>query len=151
MGCYDDVLEYGDIETLDAAVPTAFVDMAGDTSIRRRIHEHWADRLTQSIAVGGTHWQQVGPGGGLPGPRPTLFFAPAQAERRAAPPPAGLGPDGLQKALADAWAALMERVADPTAPWVTIQAVAGMPAIDRAWREQVDGSADPRIGVMLSP
>ena len=42
------------------------------------------DRLAYSCSVGGTHWDALGGGKGLPGPRPVLFFAPAQTKKRVA-------------------------------------------------------------------
>ena len=151
MGCYDEVIAYEALDTLDAAARTVYVDMAGDAALRRRIHERWAERLVHSAAVGGTHWQDLGGGGGLPGPKPTLFFAPAQAAQRAAPPPEGWGPAGLQQRIGEAWLALMQRVDDPAAPWLTVTETEGSAAIQAAWRQQVDGGADPRQGAMLRP
>ena len=60
---------------------------------------HWRDRLAYSCSVGGTHWEGLGGGKGLPGPRPVLFFAPAQAKKRVA----DWGADGFQERLAAAW------------------------------------------------
>ena len=43
-----------------------------------------SDQLAYSCSVGGTHWEALGGGKGLPGPRPVLFFAPAQIKKRVA-------------------------------------------------------------------
>ena len=43
-----------------------------------------ATSCAYSCSVGGTHWQALGGGKGLPGPRPVLFFAPAQVKKRVA-------------------------------------------------------------------
>jgi len=82
LGCYARVVAYEDIETLDALVPSAFVDIAGDADVRGRVHRHFNPSLKYSCAVGATHWQEAGGGGDLPGPKPELFFAPGQIGKR---------------------------------------------------------------------
>lgn len=51
-GCYDEVIGYDEIEGLDAGTPAAFVDMAGNSSVRARVHTHFKDALKLSSAVG---------------------------------------------------------------------------------------------------
>ncbi|MCK7498815.1 MAG: DUF2855 family protein [Comamonadaceae bacterium] len=79
-----------------------------------------ATRSCYSSSIGGTHWAELGAAGGLPGPRPVLFFAPAQIERRSAPPPEGWGRDALQQRLGAAWTAFLERVGRADDPWLHI-------------------------------
>lgn len=149
LGCYDAVLDYDDVTRLDPALPTVYVDLAGSTPLRRAVHERFAARLAYSMAVGGTHWDRLGGGGGLPGPKPQLFFAPAQVARRSGPPPAGWGPGGLDQRLGDAWSAFIARVDDPSARWLEIREAQGAPAIEAAWHAAVDGHANAREGLML--
>ena len=82
LGCYDDVVAYADVTRLSPEVAAVYVDMSGDAALRATIHGHWQDRLAYSCSVGGTHWEGLGSGKGLPGPRPVLFFAPAQGKKR---------------------------------------------------------------------
>ena len=58
-----------------------YVDFAGNADFRRRIHARFAN-LKYSCSVGGTHVEQLGGAKDLPGPRATLFFAPAQIKKR---------------------------------------------------------------------
>ena len=74
-----------------------------NAALRRGVHEHFRDALRYSCAVGGTHWQDLGGGKNLPGPAPTLFFAPAQSAKRSAAPPQGWGAAELQRRIADSW------------------------------------------------
>ena len=47
------------------------------------IHHHFGEQLTASCAVGITHWEaREGELSDLPGPKPTLFFAPSQIVKR---------------------------------------------------------------------
>jgi hypothetical protein len=150
LGCYDLTLGYGELETLDPAVPSVYVDFAGDAGLRRRVHGHLSDTLAYSSSIGGTHWRELGSGGGLPGPRPTLFFAPAQAKKRSAPPPEGWGADGLATRLGEGWQAFLGAVQHGTEPWLTIVPRAGAAAAEASYRALLDGTADARDGVMLS-
>jgi Protein of unknown function (DUF2855) len=158
LGCYDDVRRYDDVAMLDAGLPTVYVDFAGSAPVRRGVHEHFASTLTYSSSIGGTHWEDLGSGGGLPGPRPTLFFAPAQIKKRSAPPPEGWGREVLQQRMAQAWVQFIQRVLKgqgmgpgPSAePWVRIVHHQGGAAVESAYSALLAGTADAREGVMLS-
>ena len=82
LGCYDTVLTYDEGLELPGGVPTVYVDFSGDAELRRRIHGHFGQDLKFSSSVGGTHWEALGSARDLPGPRPTLFFAPARIKLR---------------------------------------------------------------------
>jgi hypothetical protein len=150
LGCYAQVLSYDDIGAMDVAVTSVFVDYAGNASLRRSIHERFADCLAYSCSVGGTHWDELGGGAGLPGPRPTLFFAPAQIKKRSGPPPEGWGAGGLQQRIAAAWKAFMVPVNDPAHPWLQISHARGASAVEAAYRQLLDGRSAARTGLMLA-
>ena len=147
LGCYDGVLSYDDVATLPPDVPTVYVDFSGSVSLRADVHRHFGDRLTYSCSVGGTHWDELGSGKGLPGPKPTLFFAPAQVKKRNA----DWGPGGLQKRLAEAWAGFMRPVTAGDPPWLRVVAGAGPAAIESVYSALLAGRANPAEGHMLSP
>ncbi len=148
LGCYDQVLPYAELEALDASVPTVYVDFAGSAPLRRAVHAHFAGALAYSCSVGGSHWDELGSGGGLPGPRPVLFFAPAQVKKRSGPPPEGWGAGVLQQRLTDAWRAFMRPVNDATAPWLRITELQGTAAVEAAYRALLAGEVDARSGLM---
>ena len=150
LDCYDAVRPYSDLAGLDPRVPTLYVDFAGNAALRRAVHEHFGAALVYSSSIGGTHWTELGAGGGLPGPRPVLFFAPAQIKRRSAPPPEGWGRDALQQRLGAAWAAFIDRVSRADAPWLHIVDHAGAPALQAAYSSLLEGRADARTGMMLT-
>ena len=110
LGCYDLTLSYDDIDQLPQA-PSVLVDMAGSGKVRAAVHTHLADQLAHSSAVGATHWQDATVGGGaqdIPGPTPTMFFAPSQAQRRIKE----LGREGFEAALASAWQSFLTAAED---------------------------------------
>jgi hypothetical protein len=154
LGCYDGILRYDEVGGMPGEVPSVYVDFAGDAGLRRAVHQRFADRLMHSAAIGGTHWEQLGNAKDLPGPRPTLFFAPALVKQRTAAPPAGWGPAGFAQRVADAWQGFMSAVggAGPAAqPWLVVQRAQGEASIEAAYRQLLGGRTDPRTGLMLAP
>lgn len=150
LGCYDEVRSYDEIPGLDAATRTVYIDFAGSTTVRRAVHERFDAQLAYSCAVGGTHWTSLGGGGRLPGPKPELFFAPAQVRKRRAPPPEGWGADGLNLRLGEAWQRFVDRVDGANPPWLVIRSQRGAAAVEAAYRQLLDGKADAREGLMLA-
>jgi hypothetical protein len=150
LDLYDRVLAYDQLESQDPQTPTLYIDMAGDAPLRRRIHAHWADRLVHSCSVGGTHWQELGSAAGLAGPRPVLFFAPAQVKRRSAPPPDGWGQEGLQLRIAQAWSAFVKRATQGEPPPLRLVPAHGPEALTQAYLRLLRGEADPREGCVMS-
>ena len=150
LGVYDEVMAYDALTALDPKQRTAYVDFAGDADFRRRVHEHFGDALAYSCSVGGTHWQALGGGRDLPGPKPTLFFAPAQIARRSAPPPEGWGAAVLNQRIGEAWTAFLRRIAASDPPWLRVRDFVAAEAARDALVAMVEGRADPRDGWMLS-
>lgn len=143
LGCHHRVLAYTDIESLDASVPTVFVDMAGDADVTTRIHRHFGDALKYSSQVGGTHWERLAFGIEVPGPTPTLFWAPGQLAKRMG----DWGPDGFQQRAGGAW----KRFLTWLDGLITVERAGGREAIERVYRMTLEGRADPRKGYILSP
>jgi hypothetical protein len=151
LGLYDEVRTYESLAALDPAVPSLFVDFAGNAALRRAVHEHFGERLVYSSSIGGTHWRELGSGGGLPGPKPVLFFAPAQVKKRSAPPPEGWGPGGLQQRMGQAWGRFLGWLQRPGAESLEFVTRPGGAAIESTYLELLQGRADPRHGLMLRP
>jgi hypothetical protein len=146
LGCYDQVVDYADVETLATDAPAAYVDMSGNATLRARIHGHWQNKLMYSCSVGGTHWEALGGAKGLPGPRPTLFFAPAQASKRLA----DWGPTGLQDRMAAAWQAFVARASDPQSPWIRVVPGQGRDAVASTYHDLLAGRVSADEGRILA-
>jgi Protein of unknown function (DUF2855) len=145
LGVYERVLAYDELDALSADTPSLYIDFAGDGPLRRAIHTRFS-ALAYSCSIGGTHVDQLAGGRDLPGPRPVLFFAPAQVKKRSA----DWGPGELNRRLVDAWRAYRTRVTDPAAPWLRVQWHHGAAAVQAAHALVLAGQADPRLGHMLS-
>ena len=144
LGCYHRVLTYEQLDAIDAAAACVYVDFAGNSELRRAIHTRFAN-LRYSSSIGGTHIGHLGGAGDLPGPRATLFFAPAQIKKRHAE----WGADGLARRLVTAWQAFAGTVTRPEAPWLTVEHHHGRPAVEAAYAQVLAGRGDPRVGHML--
>jgi len=138
LGCYDEVLTYDDVESLDHD-PTAFVDVAGNLDVRAAVHHHYGDRLRHSMQVGDTHWDHVpGQRGPLPGPAPQFLFAPNQFRKRAD----DWGRRGLDDRIAASWNGLCEFLDT----WIRYEETCGGPEVEALFRSLVDGQVDPSVG-----
>ena len=146
LGCYDEVLSYDAVTTLPAATPTVYVDFSGSVAVRASVHAHWGDKLMYSYSVGGTHWSELGSGKGLPGPRPTLFFAPAQVKKRMV----DWGAAGMQQRTAAAWQGFMKPVTDKEHPWLRVVHGHGPEQVTSTYLALLDGKVKPQEGHVLS-
>lgn len=147
LGCFDTVLTYDQLSALEPRTPTVYVDFAGSAETRLRVHGHFGDALMFSSSVGGTHWSALGTTRDLPGPRPVLFFAPAQMKARSAPPPRGWGAAELQRRMGQAWAEFIGHVA--LRGWVRIVTRRGPQAALQAYGDVLAGRTEAREGLML--
>ncbi|MEB0138162.1 MULTISPECIES: DUF2855 family protein [unclassified Undibacterium] len=146
LGVYHEVHCYEDLAALDAGHAVAYVDMAGNASLRAALHEKYQDQMRYSCAVGGTHWDELGGAQHLPGARPVLFFAPAQIKLRLA----DWGPAGLQARVADAWQRFMQPVLHADQPWLRVQHGRGAAAVVSLVERMLAGQVSADEGHVLS-
>lgn len=145
-GLYDQVLSYEEVGTMPIA-DTVTVDFAGNAGLLAKLHEHYSDTLKYSCLVGATHIEERGGGMGaardLPGPKPTLFFAPDHfvsffKEHGAV--------EGGKQAAA-AWHGFLQSVEGA----VTVEVHQGLEAARQTYLEMVGGSVDPAKGIVIEP
>jgi Protein of unknown function (DUF2855) len=142
LGAYDQVVPYGEIGQL-GETRAAFVDVAGDQAVRAAVHGAYGDRLTHSMMVGATHWDQpAAAAADLPGPAPSFFFAPDQIVKRSR----DWGRTGLDDRVGEAWRRFVQ-FADG---WLTIRHGSGPEAVEQAYLELLEGRTDPATGHVLS-
>lgn len=135
LGVYDHVITYDELASLPQG-RAVFVDMAGDAQVRADVHAHYGAELAHSAVVGATHHDQMGAvPDGLPGPRPTFFFAPDRVTKRSAE----WGADGLQGRLAASWKPYVSWVEG----WLEVVQGTGPEALESAYRDLLDGRIDP--------
>lgn len=114
LGLYDEVVTYDEIDSFTTDLPTAYVDMSGNREILGKLHHQLANNLVNSCAVGITHWdaRDGADPATLPGPKPTMFFAPSQIVKRNQE----WGAQEYQHRLQEATARFLGQVDD----WITV-------------------------------
>ena len=145
LGCYHRVLSYEQLDQISADTACVYVDFAGNADLRRKIHTRFA-KLAYSCSIGGTHVDQLGGAKDLPGPKATLFFAPAQAKKRQAE----LGPAAFGQQMVQAWQGFCRRVASNPAPWLQVQQHNGQAAVQAAYAMVLAGQGNAREGHVIS-
>ena len=143
LGCYHEVLTYGEVAQLEQ-IPTVMVDMAGNGDVRRAVHTRLADELKYSCAVGATHWESatVGGGGVMPGPKPEMFFAPSQIQKRLKE----WGRETFDQKMAVAWSEFLKAAKG----WIEVDSNTGEEALASVYQAFIEGSADPARGYVMS-
>ena len=139
---YDRAVSYENIESLAADVPVVFVDHSGSGDVVNRVHRQYGDNVKYSCIVGMTHIGAAPRDSGLPGAEPAFFFAPGQIQKRTA----DWGPEGLEQRIGDAW----RRFRDSSDAWLNVKRDAGKEAVERVYREVLEGRARPDEGHVLS-
>jgi hypothetical protein len=145
LGVYHRVLSYAQLDQIAPGTPTIYVDFAGNAALRKAIHTH-CTALVYSSSIGGTHVSELGSGKDLPGPRPTLFFAPAQIKKRSSQ----WGGAELNRRLVLSWQAFVARAQQAPTPWLQVHHHQGASAVQAAYTAILAGEGDPRSGHILS-
>ena len=143
-GFYDEVVAYDDIAAL-APQPSVSVDFAGNASLLHAIHTALGENLRYSCTVGATH---VGAGfgrdnGPIPGPTPTLFFAPDHAVAAVKE----LGPKAFGESVATSWNVFLGNATGA----VAVDERQGLVAAQEAFGATLAGIADPAVGIVIRP
>jgi hypothetical protein len=142
LGIYGRTVTYDEIGSLDRG-PATYVDISGDGEVRQAVHSHFGDDLVHSMAVGITHWEELGSGqGDLPGPAPAFFFAPSRVEKRST----DWGPAELERRVAEAWHPFCEW----TAGWLETIPSQGFDGLQSAYRDVLEGRTGPKSAHVIS-
>jgi hypothetical protein len=142
LGCYDEVVTYDRVTSLPTDSPVAFVDMAGNSELRAKLHRHFGEQMKYSGRIGLTHRSTSDNEPQLPGARPAWFFAPDQIHKRAGE----WGPGGIDARFSAAWsgfAPLLDR-------WLTVTEGRGPAAVKQVYLDTLNGRVRPDQGHILS-
>ena len=142
LGICDQVVSYNAIENEIARTPSVYVDIAGNSDVKKVLHARLGENLKHSAAVGTSHWDRFAPGGDLAGPKPLFFFAPAQSDKRRKE----WGAEELEKQVRECWRDL----ALESRNWMTVEHHDGVAKASAVYDRIADGSMSPTIGVMIS-
>jgi hypothetical protein len=143
-GLYDKVHTYDEIGNLPIH-ECVTVDFAGNAEVLGTLHEHFRDNLKYSCLVGATHIEARSTfreNGDLPGPKPTLFFAPDHFV-------AFFKEHGQEGGamIAKTWHGFLDAVEGT----VEIETRKGLEAARTTFVEMVGGKIDPAKGIVIEP
>jgi len=141
LGIYGRVVTYDAIDSLERG-PATYVDVAGDAEVRQAVHSHFGDELVHSMAVGVTHWEELGGGGELPGPTPSFFFAPDRVVKRSQ----DWGRAALEQRVAEAWHPFCEW----TGGWLKTIRGEGFDGVRDAYLDILEGRVAPHAAHVIS-
>jgi hypothetical protein len=130
LGVYTRVVGYDGLDALEPR-DCACVDLSGSAALRAAIHARHPERLKLSLTAGATHWQAPQADPDLPGPKPLFFFVPDHIVRRTRE----WGRAVLDERFAQAWQPFLEWAQT----WLTIRRHSGCGAVERAYREVLEG------------
>ena len=125
------------------------LDFSGNQALLREIHESLGSALKYSCVIGATHWDTIeGPeatlesaGDGLPGPKPTMFHAPNQGQKRRKE----IGAETFAKRLAEKW----QQYAKDCETWLTLNEQIGLDAAGSIYHQFLDGHTKPNLGYVF--
>jgi hypothetical protein len=142
LACYDEVVTYDGVTSLASDSPVAFVDMAGNSGLREKLHRHFGEQTMYSGRIGLTHRSSSPDEPELPGAKPKWFFAPDQIRKRARE----WGPGGVDRRFGTAWSAFA-----PTLDWrLKVIESRGLAAVTQVYVDTLQGRIPPEQGHMLS-
>jgi len=142
LGCYHEVVTYDAVTSLLTDSPVAYVDMAGNSALREKLHRHFGDQMKYSGQIGLTHRSTSPDEPPLPGAKPVWFFAPNQIRKRAKE----WGPGGVDARFGAAWATFalnLER-------WLRVTEGRGPAAVQQVYLDTLNGRVPPDQGHILS-
>jgi hypothetical protein len=142
LGCYDEVVNYDRVTSLPSDHPVAYVDMAGNSSLREQLHRHFGAQMKYSGRVGLTHRSTSADEPALPGASPSWFFAPDQIRKRARE----WGPGGFNERFGAAWAGFVPMLEK----WIDVTEGRGPEAVQKTYLDTLNGRVPPDQGHILS-
>ncbi len=142
LGCYDEVVTYARVPSLPPDTPVAFVDMAGNSELREKLHRHFGDQMKYSGRIGLTHRSSSPDEPALPGAKPTWFFAPDQIRKRTRE----WGPGGIDTRFGAAWSGFVPMLDQ----WLTLTEGRGPAAVKLVYLDTLNGRVPPDQGHILS-
>jgi hypothetical protein len=142
LGCYDQVVTYGEIASLDADQAVVMVDMAGSARVLSDAHHYFGGNMNYSCRVGATHYEEMGAVEGLPGATPEFFFAPGHIQTRSKE----LGATELMMRLGGAYVGFRKFCDN----WLKVERSCGPEAVARVYQAVLAGKTDPASGQIIS-
>jgi len=142
LGYYDQILDYDELNNLSDK-DCVIVDFAGNTQVIENLYRCLSKQLKYSCMVGLSHWEenQTLPKD-LPGPKPIMFFAPSQSQKRIKE----WGGKKFQSLLVESW----NDFSKAASQWLEIEGSFGVKAVEVIFDKTIKGESNPKTGQQAS-
>jgi len=147
LGCYQKVINYNEISSLDPTIASILVDMAGGQTTLSAIHHHFNKQLYYSCQIGATQHDDIDINDtlffdNLPGVKPEFFFAPKQLKKRSVD---GDANDTMNKINGS-----LLRYIEFCHSIITINHTKNVNQVDAIYQQVLAGTADASVGQINS-
>ena len=117
LACYQSVVTYDELASVDADIPTLYIDFSGDNPLRERIHQHFGDNLVHDCYAGSASNLEFSFDSIGDAERKTHFFFAAPHYRKRVQE---LGGPAVLGAMDAKQAEFIQALSNPQAPWIRL-------------------------------
>lgn len=140
-GYYDEVLTYPNYAQLDASVPSAIVEFAGNHKLQYQLQTHLGDALLHNCLVGIVHWEEMRGEEKLP-QKGDFFFAPTFAQEKQQE----WGRAVFSQKLELMWKEFIVSAAN----WLNVKELSGEDELKRVYLNMLKGDFDAKDGFVFN-
>ena len=146
LGCYDEVISYDQLETIDYQSKSVIVDMAGSREILGTLHGSLKDNMLKCFTVGMTHWDneitaEDALGQAMLRDRTEFFFAPAHIQKRIK--------DWGHEGYGEKTNTFMSSRALQSKEWMQVKTIIGLETFLPTYGKVVSGDINPNEGIIV--
>lgn len=142
LGIYDSCVTYDRLDELNPSLPTAIVDMSGNSELLAKLQSRLGDNMKYCINVGLTHWDEAGKDSGIDESKREMFFAPAHIQKRLK----DWGMAGFEQKSS----AFMYQSSVRSTDWLRIHQLQGAEGLASVYADVCAGKISPEQGLAIS-
>ncbi len=146
LGCYDQVISYDQLSSINSNLKTVMVDMAGSREILGTLHGSLGNNMLKCYTVGMTHWEnevtaEDALGQAMLRERTEFFFAPAHIQKRFK----DWGYEGYNQRTNE----FMTKRSNQSKDWMSIVEIDGIENFIETYNQIVIGNINPNEGIIV--
>ncbi len=146
LGCYDQVISYDQLSSINSNLKTVMVDMAGSREILGTLHGSLGDNMLKCYTVGMTHWDnevtaEDALGQAMLRDRTEFFFAPAHIQKRFK----DWGYEGYNQRTNE----FMTKRSNQSKDWMSVIEIDGIENFIETYNKIVAGDINPKEGIIV--
>ena len=146
LGCYDQVISYDQLSSIDSDLKTVMVDMAGSREILGTLHGSLGNNMLKCYTVGMTHWEnevtaEDALGQAMLRERTEFFFAPAHIQKRFK----DWGYEGYNQRTNE----FMTKRSNQSKDWMSVIEIDGIENFIETYNQIVIGNINPNEGIIV--